>query len=172
MNRWNVGHVLEGAHTAGGLRLAIAAARFNQLVVDPLVQGAADAWHRAGGATADLHLAWAPGAFELPLVAQKLGQSGRYDAVVCLGAIIRGGTPHFDYVAGQAASGIAQAGLVCGIPIVFGVLTCDTVEQALDRAGLKSGNKGSDAVMAAIETARLMQQIATQTASKNHAPTR
>lgn len=152
--------VFQGRGNASALRVAIVASRFNELVVEPLVVGAQRAFLRAGGRPEALQVAWVPGAFEVPLVAKTLAASGRVDAVVALGAVVRGATPHFDYVAGQAASGVMQASLATGVPVVFGVLTCDTVEQAMDRAGLKAGNKGSDAMAAAIETAELLQQLA------------
>lgn len=152
-------NVVEGRLQAEGLRIGIVAARFNELVVERLVASAIDAYRRAGGAPGGLQLAWVPGAFEVPLCAKVMAQGGKLDAVVALGAVIRGATPHFDYVAGQAAAGVMQAGLATQVPVVFGVLTCDSVEQAMDRAGLKAGNKGGDAMRAAIETARLVQQL-------------
>ena len=162
MMRWQGGAVTEGPWSAKGLQVAIVAARFNAQVTENLVLGAFDMWLKLGGAPADLTLTWVPGAFELPVVAKRLAMqrgAGAPAAVICLGAIIRGDTPHFDYVAGQAASGTMQAGLTSGRPVIFGVLTCDTTDQALARAGLKAGNKGADAVAAAVETARVLARL-------------
>lgn len=164
--------VRQGRTDASGLRVAIVAAQFNELVVERLLAGAQRAYLRAGGRPEALQVAWVPGAYEVPLVAKTLAASGTVEAVVALGAVVRGATPHFDYVAGQAASGAMQAGLATGVPVVFGVLTCDTVEQALDRAGLKAGNKGCDAMLAAIETAELLQQLRSDAPGGSHAPTR
>ena len=163
---------LQGRTDAHGMRVAIVAARFNELVVERLVAGAERAFARAGGTPGQLTIAWVPGAFEVPLLAKTLAMRPDVDAVVALGAVIRGATPHFDYVAGQAASGLMQAGLASGVPVVFGVLTCDTVEQAMDRAGLKSGNKGSEAMQAAIETAELLGQLAPKGIRTDHAASR
>jgi 6,7-dimethyl-8-ribityllumazine synthase len=135
------------------------AARFNQLIVERLVAGARDGLRRHGVADDAIDLVWVPGSFEVPLVARRLAGSKQYAAVVCLGAIIRGDTTHYDHVASAATSGIAQAGLDTGVPVIFGVLTCETVEQALDRAGVKAGNKGFDAALAAIEMVNLLQQL-------------
>jgi 6,7-dimethyl-8-ribityllumazine synthase len=140
-------------------KFAVVAARFNQIVVDALVAGALDALKRYGVGDDDVHLAWVPGSFEVPLVAQRLAASKKYAAVVCLGAVVKGDTDHYDYVAGGAATGIGQAALSSGIPVIFGILTCNTMEQALDRAGGKAGNKGADAAVAAIEMANLMKQL-------------
>ena len=135
------------------------AARFNQFIVDNLVRGAREAFARHGVADESVDLAWVPGSFELPLVAQKLAESKKYSAVVCLGAVIRGDTDHYDYVAGGAANGIAHASLNTGIPVIFGVLTCETVEQAINRAGGKAGNKGYEAAVTAIEMVNLLKSI-------------
>ena len=135
--------------------MGIVVARFNALVAGRLLEGALDTLHRHGVAADAIDVAWVPGAFEIPLVAKRLALSGRYDALICLGAVIRGATPHFDYVAGQAAAGVAQVALTTQVPVAFGVLTCDNVEQALDRAGLKAGNKGADAALTALEMAQL-----------------
>jgi 6,7-dimethyl-8-ribityllumazine synthase len=135
------------------------AARFNQLIVAALVEGARDALKRHGVTEEAVDLAWVPGSFEVPMVAQRLAASRRYEAVICLGAVIRGDTDHYDYVASGVASGIAQAGLSTGVPVIFGVLTCDTLEQALNRAGGKAGNKGADAALAAIEMIHLLRQL-------------
>jgi 6,7-dimethyl-8-ribityllumazine synthase len=150
---------LEGEVSARGFRLAIVAARFNDLIVASLLKGATAAWAERGGAPADLTVLRVPGAFELPLVAKRLGASGRYDAVVALGCVIRGDTPHFDYVAGECARGLLEAGLDTGVPVIFGVLTVETVEQALERAATDAGNKGGEALEAALEMASLLKQL-------------
>jgi 6,7-dimethyl-8-ribityllumazine synthase len=151
--------VFEGTLSPPPGRFALVAARFNQFVVDSLVAGARDGLRRHGVADDAIDLAWVPGSFEIPTVAQRLAVSKKYAAVICLGAIIRGDTDHYDHVAGAASSGIAQAGLAAGVPVIFGVLTCDTVEQALNRAGVKSGNKGYEAALAAIEMVNLLRQL-------------
>jgi len=140
-------------------RFALVAARFNHFIVEQLVGGATDALKRHGVAEDAVDLAWAPGSFEIPLVAQKLAQSGRYAAVICLGCVIRGDTDHYDYVAGEAAKGIGQVMLKTGVPVIFGVLTCDTLEQAIHRAGAKAGNKGFEAAVSAIEMVNLLRQL-------------
>jgi 6,7-dimethyl-8-ribityllumazine synthase len=140
-------------------RFALVAARFNQIIVERLVEGAVDALRRHGVADDAIDQAWVPGSFEIPLVAQRLAQSGRYAAVICLGAVIKGDTDHYDHVAAGAAHGIAQAALSTGVPVIFGVLTCDTVEQAVNRAGAKSGNKGFEAALTAIEMVNLLPQL-------------
>jgi len=150
---------IRGDFQARGRRFAIVAARFNELVTSRLVGGALDSLRAHGVDEEDLVVAWVPGAFELPVVARPLAASGLYDAVVCLGAVIRGETPHFDHVAGQAANGIRSASEDTGVPVIFGVLTTDTFEQAMDRAGGKHGNKGWDAAMAAMETASVLDQL-------------
>jgi 6,7-dimethyl-8-ribityllumazine synthase len=150
---------LQGGFEARGRRFAIVAGRFNDVVVQKLVDGATACLRKHGLSEDDVDLAWVPGAFELPLVAKRLAQSGLYDAVICLGAVIRGETAHFDYVAGEAARGIQQVGLNTGVPVMFGVLTTETFEQAMDRAGGKHGNKGWDAAMAAMEMADLLDQL-------------
>lgn len=165
----------EGQLSAPGLRVAIVVARFNELVTRPLLEGARDFLRRQGSSDDDLTIAWVPGSFEMPLVAKQLAQSGQFDAVICLGAVVRGATAHFDHVAGQAASGIARAALDTGVPIVFGILTTDTLEQAMDRAGAKSGNKGWEAAQTAVETATLLRQLpgaADRRAHLNALPTR
>ena len=144
---------------AGGRRVAVAASRFNRVVTDRLVEGAVACFRQHGVSEDDVVVVWAPGAFELPLVASHLAESGTYDAVVCLGAVIRGETAHFEHVAGQAASGIQQVSLETNVPCAFGVLTTDTLEQALDRAGGKHGNKGWDAAASAIEMASLLDDL-------------
>jgi 6,7-dimethyl-8-ribityllumazine synthase len=150
---------IRGTTQARGRRFAVAASRFNELVVRALVDGAIASLRRHGIADDDLDVVWVPGAFELPLVARSLATTGAYDAVVCLGAVIRGETPHFDLVAGQAAEGIRRAGEDTGVPVVFGVLTTDTLQQAMDRAGGAHGNKGWDAAVAAIEMASVLEQL-------------
>lgn len=149
----------EGHLTTGGLKVAIAVARFNQFITERLLDGARDAFLRHGGQADDLTVAWVPGAFELPLACRKLAASGRYDAVVALAAVIRGATAHFDYVASAATSGITAVMQDTGVPVGFGVLTTDTVEQAVDRAGAKVGNKGAEALLTAIEMANLLKQL-------------
>ncbi|MBE7491319.1 MAG: 6,7-dimethyl-8-ribityllumazine synthase [Planctomycetes bacterium] len=151
--------VIEGMLNAAGMRFAIVAARFNEFIVEKLVQGALDSIRRHGGDADGTTLAWVPGAFEIPVVARKLCESRQYDAVICLGAVIRGNTPHFDYVAGEAAKGIGQAGLTTGVPCIFGVLTTETLEQAIERAGTKLGNKGFDAATTAIETVDVLRRV-------------
>ncbi len=148
-----------GSFEARGRRVAIAASRFNEVVVDKLVQGATDCLGRHGIAQEDLDVVWVPGAFELPLAASGLARSGLYDAVICLGAVIRGETAHFEHVGGQAAAGIQRVALDTGVPVIFGVLTTETFEQAVDRAGGKHGNKGWDAAMAAMEMADLLGSL-------------
>lgn len=142
-----------------GLRVGVVVARFNDFVTRPLLTGALETLERHGVADAAITVAWVPGAFELPVIAKAMAQSGRYDAVICLGAVIRGETDHYEMVAGQAASGIAAVGLDTGVPAIFGVLTADNMDQAINRAGGKSGNIGSNAAAAAVETARLLQAI-------------
>ena len=150
---------IEGKLIATGLRVGIVASRFNEFITGKLLGGAEDAFIRHGGKADDIEVAWVPGAFEIPLIAQKMAASKKYDAVVCLGAVIRGSTPHFDMVANESVKGIAQAGLQNGIPVIYGVLTTDTIEQAIERAGTKAGNKGFDAMTAAIEMANLSKQL-------------
>ena len=149
-----------GDFTTPAGRFAIVAGRFNALVGEALVSGCRDALARHGVAASSVDLAWVPGSFEIPLVAQTMAASGRYQAVICLGCVIRGETPHFDMVAGQAAAGVMRASLETGVPVIFGILTTDTVDQALNRAGLKAGNKGADAAMAAIEMVNLLAALA------------
>jgi 6,7-dimethyl-8-ribityllumazine synthase len=145
-----------------GARFALVVGRFNALIVERLVDGALDTLSRHGVRPADVSMAYVPGAFEIPLVARRLAEGGEVDAVICLGAVIRGATPHFDLVAGPCAQGIMQAGLTSARPVVFGVLTCDTVEQAFERAGCKAGNKGSDAALTAIEMVQLLKSLPTK----------
>ena len=149
----------EGQLRGDGLRVAIACARFNDFITERLLSGARDGLARHGVDAASVTVAWAPGAFELPLVALRLASSGEYDAVICLGAVIRGATGHYEHVAGQCAAGIQRAQLDTGVPVVFGVLTTDTVEQAVERAGTKAGNTGFEAAITAIEMADLLRQL-------------
>ena len=151
--------VHEGKLNAQGKRFALVVSRFNDLVTTRLLDGALDCLQRHGAADEDIEVAWVPGAFELPVVAQKMAQTGRFDVVTCLGCIVRSDTPHFDYVAGESSKGIARVGLDTGVPITFGVITADTVDQAVQRAGVKSGNRGWDAGMNAVEMASLMAAI-------------
>lgn len=154
--------VLEGKLSAQGLKFAIIVSRFNSLVTQRLLDGAMDALRRHGADENSITIAWTPGSFELPLVAKKFAQTGKYDAVICLGCIIRGDTPHFEYVASETTKGIAQVMLETGVPTVFGVVTADTLEQALERAGAKAGNRGFDAAMTAMEMANLLREIETE----------
>jgi 6,7-dimethyl-8-ribityllumazine synthase len=155
-------NVFEGTFVTPPGRFAIVAARFNQSVVEKLVAGALDGLKRHGVAEEAIDLAWVPGSFEIPLVAQRLAGSKKYAAVICLGAVIKGETDHYDHVAGAATSGVAQAALATGVPVIFGILTCDTLEQAVNRAGAKSGNKGFDAALAAIEMVNLLHELPTE----------
>lgn len=150
---------LSGNVVATGQKVAIVVARFNDFITERLLDGAVDAFTRHGGNPDDLLVARVPGAFELPVLAKKLAAGGKYQAVVCLGAVIRGSTAHFDHVAGQAAGGIASAALETGVPVIFGVLTTDTIEQAIERAGTKAGNKGAEAMLSAIEMINVMKQV-------------
>jgi len=149
-------NVHEGNLVATGLKVAVVVSRFNSLITEALLAGAADAFRRHGGDEADLDVWRCPGTFELPAVLKRVALAGRHDAVVALGAVIRGGTPHFEYVAGEATKGVAQVALEAGCAVSMGILTCDTMEQALERAGVKAGNKGAEAMAAAIEQARVL----------------
>lgn len=151
--------VVEGKLLASGQRIGIVAARFNDFIVSHLISGAEDTFVRHGGNSDDLTLAFVPGAFEIPLMAQKMAESGKFDAVVCLGAVIRGATPHFDMVANESAKGIASASLKTGVPVTNGILTTDSIEQAVERAGTKAGNKGADAMITAIEMVNLSKSL-------------
>ncbi len=151
--------VYEGNLIGTGLKVGIVVSRFNDLLSSRLLGGAQDALVRHGVDESDIDVAWVPGAFEAPLVAKKFADSGRYDAVVALGVIIRGGTPHFEYVASEASKGLAKASMDSGVPVMFGIITADTIDQAVERAGTKAGNKGWDAAVAAIEMASLMRAI-------------
>ena len=151
---------LEGHLQGKGRKIGIVVARFNSFISERLLEGAIDSLVRSGVATGDIVVARVPGAYEIPLIAQKMARSGRHDAVICLGAVIRGATPHFDFVAGEVAKGTAQVMLDAGIPVLFGVLTTETIEQAIERAGTKAGNKGSDVAIAALEMIYLLDQVA------------
>ena len=150
----------EGKLQAEGKKFGIVIARFNSFIAERLLEGALDTLLRSGVKDKEIEVARVPGAFEIPLVAQKMVKSGRYDAVICLGAVIRGATPHFDFVANEATKGIAQASMESGVPIIFGVLTTDSIEQAIERAGSKAGNKGSECAATAIEMVNLLPQLA------------
>jgi 6,7-dimethyl-8-ribityllumazine synthase len=154
-----MGRILEGKLLGEGLRFAVVVPRFNDFITAKLLEGAMDALRRHGVVEEDVTVARVPGSFEIPLVAKKLAASGKYDAVICLGAVIRGATPHFDYVAAEVAKGVAAVGLQTGVPTIFGVLTTDTIEQAVEREGTKSGNKGFDAAVSAIEMANLLKEL-------------
>jgi 6,7-dimethyl-8-ribityllumazine synthase len=153
------GRVFEGLLSGEGLRFALVVSRFNEFISSKLLSGAWDCLTRHGADGADIDVAWCPGAFEIPLVAQRLAATKRYDAIVCLGAVIRGSTPHFDYVSGEVAKGIAKVQLDAAMPVIFGVLTTDSIEQAVERAGTKSGNKGWDAAVSALEMANLFKSL-------------
>ncbi|MGI5875364.1 MAG: 6,7-dimethyl-8-ribityllumazine synthase [Dethiobacteria bacterium] len=150
---------IEGYLSAKGFRFGLIVSRFNEFISSKLLTGALDALRRHDAADEDIEIAWVPGSFEIPLAAKKMVKSGRYDAVICLGAVIRGDTPHFDYVASEVAKGIALVGLETELPVIFGVITSDTLEQAIERAGNKAGNKGWDAALSAIEMANLIPKI-------------
>jgi 6,7-dimethyl-8-ribityllumazine synthase len=151
--------IVQGDFSPPAGRFAVVAARFNSLVTEALWAGCRDTFVRHGVPEDRLDLVWVPGSFEIPLAARRLAETGRYAAVICLGCVIRGETGHYDHVAGQAAAGVMQAGLATGVPVIFGVLTTESVEQALNRAGLKSGNKGADAALAAIEMVNLLNRL-------------
>jgi len=154
-----MGKTFEGNLDASSLKFAVVLSRFNELISKGLLDGAIDCLKRHGAKEKSIDIAWAPGSFEIPLVAKKLAKGGKYDAVICLGAVIRGATAHFDYVASEAAKGIARVSLDTGVPVIFGVLTADNLEQALERAGAKPGNKGFAAAQSAIELANLAGQL-------------
>jgi 6,7-dimethyl-8-ribityllumazine synthase len=151
--------VIEGKVVAKGMKFGIVASRFNDFICGRLIDGAMDALTRAGAEDKDIAIYKVPGAFELPLIAKKLAKSGKFDAIICLGAVIRGATPHFEYISAEVSKGIASVGLETEVPVAFGVLTTDTIEQAIERAGTKSGNKGADAAMSAIEMVDLFKKI-------------
>lgn len=150
---------IEGLLTGRGRRIGIVVARFNEFISGKLLDGAHDGLVRHEVAEDDIEVAWVPGSFEIPLMAQRMARSGRYDAIICLGAVIRGATPHFDYVAAEVSKGIANVALATGVPVIFAVLTTDTIEQAIERAGTKAGNKGFDAALAALEMANALAQF-------------
>ncbi|WP_297564987.1 6,7-dimethyl-8-ribityllumazine synthase [uncultured Arcanobacterium sp.] len=152
--------VYEGDYTANGKKFGIVVSRFNDFITARLLEGALDGLRRHGVAEADVEIAWVPGAFEIPLLAKKMAESGKYDAVICLGAVIRGSTSHYDYVCNEAAKGIAQVSMESGIPVMFGVVTTDTIAQAIERAGTKAGNKGYDAALGAIEMVNICAKFA------------
>ena len=152
-------NVIQGNVIGQGMRVALVASRFNEFIVGKLLSGAEDGLVRHGVAEEAIDAYWVPGAFELPLLGQKLAQSGKYDAVICLGAVIRGATSHYDLVCSEAAKGIAQAGLKTGVPVLFGVITTENIEQAIERAGTKAGNKGYDCALSAIEMINLLEGI-------------
>ncbi|OES45744.1 6,7-dimethyl-8-ribityllumazine synthase [Domibacillus iocasae] len=154
-----MGKTFEGHLIGSGLKVGIVAGRFNEFITSKLIGGAQDGFIRHGVEEENIDIAWVPGAFELPLVAKKMADSGKYDAIITLGAVIRGATAHFDYVCSEAAKGTAQAGMQTGVPVIFGLLTTDTIEQAIERAGTKAGNKGWDAAMSAIEMANLLRSF-------------
>jgi len=152
-------NVIEGKLEARGLKFAIVVSRFNDFICDRLLGGALDALLRNGASESDLEVVKVPGAWEIPLISKKLAERQRYDAIICLGTVIRGSTPHFEYVSAEVSKGVATVGLEHGVPITFGVLTTDSLEQAIERAGTKAGNKGFDAALAAIEMANLMRAL-------------
>jgi len=152
-------NTIQGDLVSKGLKIGIIAGRFNEFISGKLVSGAIDGLIRHGADAQQISLVWVPGAYEIPLTAQKMATSGKYDALICVGAVIRGSTPHFDYVASEMSKGIAQVSLQTGIPVVYGVLTTDNIEQAIERAGTKAGNKGFDAALTAIEMCNLLRQL-------------
>jgi 6,7-dimethyl-8-ribityllumazine synthase len=154
-----MGNTFEGALQGKGLKIGVVVARFNEFITGKLLSGAKDALFRHGVAEEDVDVAWVPGSFEIPLAAQKMAMGKKYDAVICLGTVIRGATPHFEYIASEVAKGVAKVGLDAGIPVLFGVITADTLEQAIERAGTKAGNKGFDAAVGAIEMANLFKNM-------------
>lgn len=159
MQRADGANHIEGSLSAAGKTFGIVASRFNDFIVKALLEGALDAVRRHGGDAGTVDVVWVPGSYEVPLAAQEMAKTGRYDAVICLGAVIRGSTAHFDYVAGGAAGGISSVALQTGVPTIFGVITTETIEQAIERAGTKMGNKGFEAAAAAIEMADLLPRI-------------
>lgn len=151
--------IIEGKLVSDGIKVAIVASRFNEFIVSKLIEGARDGLLRHDVAEENISLAWVPGAFEIPVVAKKLAESGKYDAVICVGAVIRGATTHYDYVCAEVSKGIATVSMQTGVPVMFGILTTDTIQQAMERAGTKAGNKGYDCALGAIEMVNLMKQI-------------
>ena len=157
--RSTVPKTLEGKLIAKGKKFGMVVSRFNEFISSKLLEGSLDALRRHGVKEEEMTVAWVPGSFEIPYAASKMAKSGKYDAVICLGAVIRGATPHFDYISAEVSKGIANTALTTGVPTIFGVITCDTIEQAIERAGTKAGNRGFDAAMAAIETVNLFEQM-------------
>ena len=149
----------EGMLLGEGLKFGLVISRFNEFITKKLLEGAQDALLRHGVNQGDIEIAWVPGSFEIPLIAKKLAQTQRYDAIICLGAVVRGGTPHFEYIAAEVSKGIAKVGLETGLPVIYGVITADTLDEAIERAGTKMGNKGFEAAMSAIEMANLLKTI-------------
>ena len=154
-----MGKLYEGSLVGKGLKFGVVVSRFNEFITNKLLSGAHDALKRHDVTDEDIDIAWVPGAFEIPVVARKMAQSNKYNAVICLGAVVRGSTPHFEYVASEVSKGIAKIGLETGLPVTYGVVTADTLEQAIERAGTKAGNRGFDAAVDAIEMANLMKNI-------------
>ena len=154
-----MGKTYEGNLLGKGLKIGVVVSRFNEFFSSKLLDGAKDALLRHGVLESDIDVAWTPGSFEIPLIAQKVAESKKYHAVICLGAVIRGGTPHFDYIAAEVSKGIANVGLHTGVPVIFGIITADTLEQAIERSGTKAGNKGFDAAVSAIEMANLVKAL-------------
>ena len=152
-------NVLEGYVTGKGLKFGIVVSRFNEFITNKLLGGALDMLHRHETRDEDVDVAWVPGAFEMPMVARKMAESGKYDAIICLGAVIRGSTSHYDYVCNEVSKGVAQVGMTTGVPAIFGVVTTENIEQAIERAGTKAGNKGADGAMSAMEMANLLKKI-------------
>jgi 6,7-dimethyl-8-ribityllumazine synthase len=155
----NAVNTIQGNLNSAGLRFALVVSRFNELVTNRLLEGALDALRRTGASDSDLLVVRVPGSFEIPLAARRLAKQGKYDAIICLGTVIQGDTPHYEYISNEVTKGIASVSLETGVPLAYGVLTADTVDQAIDRAGLKSGNKGFEAAMSAIEMANLVKQL-------------
>ena len=152
-------NIIEGHISGKGLKFGIVVARFNEFITSKLLGGALDTLHRHEAEDENVDVAWVPGAFEIPMVAKKMAESGQYDAVICLGTVIRGSTSHYDYVCNEVSKGVAQVGLSTGVPTIFGVLTTENIEQAIERAGTKAGNKGADGAMAAMEMANLLKKV-------------
>jgi len=161
-----MGNVIQGELLGQGKKFGIVISRFNEFITSRLLSGAQDCFERHGVAAKDIDVVWVPGSFEIPVTALRIAQTHRYDAVVCLGAVIRGQTPHFDYIAAEVSKGVAQVALATGVPTIFGVITADTIEQAVERAGTKSGNKGADAAASAIEMANLFGKLPKGSAKK------
>jgi 6,7-dimethyl-8-ribityllumazine synthase len=159
-------NIYQGQLVAGKHRFGVVVSRFNEFITSKLLAGCLDSLERHGADPDAIDVAWTPGSFEMPMIARQMAESGRYAAVICLGTVIRGQTPHFDYVAAEVSKGVAQVGMATGVPTIFGVITADTLEQAIDRAGTKSGNKGADAAVSAIEMANLMDALGAKKKAK------